>query len=179
MVDKKGELKIKNFFLNQRGQAVFEMILFLPILMFLYTIYYTVGNAISGSINQQKAVRGYYYARMKGNSYVETSNELKYLHSRGIGRVGFSALGWAQRTDKNGPPYAPCFSFSSLLKNNSGETCDGKDRDSPDSSRFIRLFTVYGVCGASYSVDPNDPQEFIIEPSGQALGSASCIHGKE
>jgi hypothetical protein len=57
---------VKNFktkFLNQEGQAVFELLIFLPFLLFLYTIYYTAGNAINGSINQQKAVRGYFYSR--------------------------------------------------------------------------------------------------------------------
>ena len=48
-----------------RGQALFEFIVFLPFLLFMLTIMFTVGNAINGSINQQKAVRRYFFTSTK------------------------------------------------------------------------------------------------------------------
>lgn len=177
MVDK---MHLKIFqckFLNQKGQAIFEMILFLPFLLFLYTIYYTAGNAISGSINQQKAVRGYFYSLVKGNSYIVTLNELKAHRENSIRRVGFNAIGWNERMDGQKQSFAPCFKFSSLLKNNSTEECEGSEREEEGSSRFIRLFTFYGVCGPTYTVDPRD-SSFVADPRDQAQpGPASCILG--
>lgn len=179
MVDKGNQKAFKKIFLNQQGQAIFEMILFLPILIFLYTIYYTIGNAISGSINQQKAVRGYFYARIKSNSYVESLSELRAHKSKGISWVGFNAIGWAQHLEESSnQASAPCFGFSSLLKNETTETCEGSEREGERTSRFIRLFTVYGVCGATYTIEPAT-QVFIVEPRYQALGAASCSLAKQ
>src|SRR5438874_2506988 len=106
MVDKVNFFK-KNM-TDQKGQAIFELILFLPFLLFLYTIYYTAGNAINGSINQQKAVRGYFYNLMKNNSYVLTLSDLRSLQGNGTNQAGFFAIGWASKTQgKN--RFAPCF----------------------------------------------------------------------
>lgn len=161
-------------FLNQKGQAIFEMILFLPFLLFLYTIYYSAGNAISGSINQQKAVRGYYYTLVKGNSYIASATDLRGHSGKGIHRVGFGGVGWNERMDRE-IPIAPCFKFSSLLKNGTSEACDGHIREEQGSSRFIRLFTYYGVCGPTYTAPDST---FIIDPHEQGRsGAASCIMG--
>lgn len=141
----------KRKFFNQKGQALFEMILFLPILLFLYTIYYTVGNSISGSINQQKAVRGYFYNRLKGNSYLVSLGELRGFADGGFKTIGFNSLGWDEKMISENP-LAPCFKFSSLLKNNSAEECEEDTREEEGSSRFIRLFTYYGVCGPTYAI---------------------------
>lgn len=162
-------------FLGQEGQAIFEMILFLPILMFLYTIYYTAGNSISGSINQQKAVRGYFYGRIKGNSYLLSLPDLKAFSAKGVKLVGFSSIGWRDKfVGENA--IAPCFRFSSLLKNGSTEVCDSDERDEDGESRFIRLFTYYGVCGPTY-YETNDElgaPYYNINPGGQTqIGSCT------
>ena len=44
---------------NRKGQAIFEFIIFLPILLILYGVLVSVSSAINGSINQQKATRGF------------------------------------------------------------------------------------------------------------------------
>lgn len=146
------KLKNKKILNTQQGQAVFEMIIFLPFLVFLYSIYYTTGNSISGSINQQKAVRGYFYSLTKGNSYLNTKIDLDEYSTTGtIVSVGFSALGWREKTTDGGKnAFSPCFKFSSMLKNNIEEPCDSPDRDEESSSRNIRVFTFYGVCGPVY-----------------------------
>lgn len=161
--------------LNQKGQALFEMIIFLPFLMFLYTIYYTAGNSINGSINQQKAVRGYFYALVKGNSYIVPLVDLKKFKEESISKVGFNSVGWNDHL-LGKKSFAPCFKFSSLLKNNVTEECDGSERDAEGSSRFIRLFTFYGVCGPYYTQTPQDKDYFDIDPRNQAF-AVSCTTG--
>ena len=175
MVDEMIKPTFQKKYLNQKGQALFEMVLFLPFLMFLYTIYYTAGNSISGSINQQKAVRGYFYALVKGSSYVIPFSDLQKFKRDGINKAGFNAIGWADHL-KGQKPFAPCFKFSSILKNGSTEECDSGERDEEGSSRFIRLFTFYGVCGPYYSPTPQDDSYFDIHPSQQA-SQGSCTLG--
>lgn len=165
-------------FLNQKGQALFEMILFLPLLLFLFSIYYTVGNSISGSINQQKAVRGYFYATIKGNSYIISLADLKEFVNSGMKKIGFSALGWNEKLDGDKKSLAPCFKFSSLLKNGSTEECESDQRQEEGSSRFIRLFTYYGVCGPAYHVTndkvPGGATYYDIPPNTQTqIGSCN------
>lgn len=171
--------KMKKYFkhqvLNDKGQAIFELILFLPFLMFLYTIYYTVGNSISGSINQQKAVRGYFYALVKGNSYITPLPDLKSFRLKGVTRVGFNSVGWVDHLDGT-KSFAPCFQFSTFLKNGSTEKCDDSTRAAEGSSSFIRLFTYYGVCGPMVTKTTQDPDAFDINPSNQA-SSTSCTLG--
>jgi hypothetical protein len=145
--------------LNQKGQAIFEMIIFLPFLIFLYTIFYTVGNSISGSINQQKAVRGYFYQLVKGNSYVLSTIDLDSLNGKSIDSAGFFAIGWAEKKDggADGTPFGNCFKFGSLLRNGSSETCeDPSTSDQPGlKSSFVRIFTMYGVCGPVFTRPAN------------------------
>ncbi|MBC7428648.1 MAG: hypothetical protein H7336_08565 [Bacteriovorax sp.] len=156
---------------NQKGQAVFELIIFLPFLVFLYSIYYTTGNSISGSINQQKAVRGYFYSTTKGNSYLNTKLDLASFSDNNIQTVGFSALGWREKSTDEKNAYAPCFKFSSLLKNSSTEGCDDSTRDDESSSRYIRVFTYYGVCGPVYTQDDEfgAGKFYEINPSFQSI----------
>ena len=160
-------------FSNQEGQAIFELILFLPLLMFLYTIFYTTGNSINGSINQQKATRGYFYSLVKQNSYVSRVIDLNTLKDNGIKTIGFQAIGWRDHDQGNTKSFAPCFKFSSLLKNGATEECDSNERDEERSSRFVRVFTFYGVCGPTFTKDQNS-ENFIIKAEDQAHFK-SCI----
>jgi hypothetical protein len=163
-------VKMKKLINNQKGQAIFELIIFIPFLVFLYAIYYTVGNSISGSINQQKAVRGYFYALTKGNSYINTLMDLEQMSdSYAIKEVGFSSIGWRIREASGASgAYAPCFKFAATLNNDSTEKCDDKTREIPnESSRLIRIFTFYGVCGPAYKVSQNDGRFFEIDPTRQ------------
>lgn len=149
--------------LDQKGQAIFEFIIFLPFMIFLYSIFYTAGNSINGSINQQKAVRGYYYNLLQGNSYINTYEDLRSLSSEsGIRRVGFFAIGWREKEGAiPASSLAPCFSFASFLKEKSDEVCEDTTREIDDKSgysksKFIRLFTFYGICGPVYFHVGND-----------------------
>jgi hypothetical protein len=160
---------------NENGQAIFELIIFLPFLIFLYTIYYTVGNSISASINQQKAVRGYFYQLVKGNSYIVPAVDLASdVNEHGIHTVGFFALGWADEL-LNNQPVGNCFHFSSMLKNNSTEVCNSSVREEPSSSYFIRAFTMYGICGPVFEPPTtallNGGKQFVLD---QARQMAKC-----
>lgn len=159
---------MKKIFNNQKGQAIFEMVLFLPFLVFLYSIYYTIGNSISGSINQQKAVRGYFYHLVKNNSYMSTAKDLyEFENTNSMKTVGFASVGWREKGSADGgSSFAPCFTFSSLLNGNSSETCDGSDREEDQKSRFIRIFTFYGVCGPVYT-STGSGGGMAIEPNAQ------------
>lgn len=171
---------------DQKGQAIFELILFLPFLLFLYMIYATAGDSISGSINQQKAVRGYFYGLVKGNSYLNTLQDLNQYASSNLRMVGFSTLGWREKEEVGkgtNAAFAPCFKFSSMLKSDSSEECDDKarsqDSDGNGVTHFIRVFTFYGVCGPVYSATQVGGRDhFEIIPNAQsdprrcALGSA-------
>jgi hypothetical protein len=166
---------MKKHLSNQKGQAIFEMILFIPFIMFLYTIYYTAGNAISGSITQQTSVRGYFYISMKGNSFVNTSPELQILKSKGMKTIGFNSFGWADHLGSNGgsESYGTCYSFSSLLRNGSSDTCDGAEREKPGSSPFVRVFTFYGVCGPVYTTNSQDA--LGVNQAAQGAGRDACV----
>ena len=55
--------------LDNKGQAVFETMMFLPVLLFFVVYMTRTGNAINASINQQKATRGYTYYLLKNYFY--------------------------------------------------------------------------------------------------------------
>lgn len=143
---------------NESGQAIFELLIFMPILIFLYTVIFNVGNSINVSINQQKAARRYFYYLIKGNSYLPTMNELNGYKS-GFNRAGISLVGYADRLEAggssgSGQPVAPCFKFNSLFASDNGEECDDPNLGERSTS-FVRVFTAYGICGENYSLQGN------------------------
>jgi hypothetical protein len=159
---------------NENGQAIFEMIIFLPFLIFLYTVFYTVGNSISASINQQKAVRGYFYQLVKGNSYIVSAVDLDSDASQyNIHTVGFFAIGWAEEL-LQARPVGNCFHFTSMLRNNSTEVCNSSVRTDPTASYIIRAFTMYGICGPVFEPPPSalvNGKKFVLD---QARQMAKC-----
>lgn len=162
---------MKRILRNQKGQAIFELIIFLPFLIFMLSIYYTIGNSLSGSINQQKVVRGYFYALTKNNSYINTGPDIdEFTTKHSFRLVGFSALGWREKSSDGGrKAFGPCFTFPSMLRNGTTESCDDKERgDSPSgpTSNLIRVFTFYGVCGPVYTL-PQNGGRMTIEPHKQ------------
>lgn len=161
---------MKKIFKNQKGQAIFEFIIFMPFLVLLYTILYTVGNSINGSINQQKAVRGYFYTLVKSNSYLLNAVDIAELKNKAINKAGFFAIGWSEK--KQGETrFAPCFKFSSMVKGTSPEDCDDSKRPDEGSSTYIRLFTAYGVCGAIFKKSQvADVFEYRPDIQSDALG---------
>lgn len=159
---------------NQKGQALFELIIFLPFLIFLYSIYYTAGSSINASINQQKSVRGYFYSLVKGNSYVNSLPELEELSGYSIKMIGFSAIGWREKSENGKKAFAPCFTFSSILKNSSTEACDDSTREEDSKTRNIRVFTFYGVCGPVYIETSDNTGKFFEIVPGMQMNPFTC-----
>lgn len=158
MVDKKNK--------NQKGQSLFEFLVFMPLLVMLMGVFYSFGGALSMSINQQKAVRGYFYQLLKGNSYGITYSDLANLSNLGTKKVGMFSIGWRIKDAGGGKSsFGSCFKVSNIFSGSDDEDCFGNVRPTEGSSRFIRAFTAYGICTNSYvenggyfywSEDPNN-----------------------
>jgi hypothetical protein len=141
-------------FPDQSGQALFEFLAFIPLMLMLYSITITIGASINASINQQKIVRGYYYHLIQNSSAFPTKGILlDSLNKVGAQRIGFFALGWKTRFEGS-TPVSPCYKLLTLSSANANETCE--DRTPPIGpngnpvTRFIRVKTAYGICGPSY-----------------------------
>ena len=135
--------------LNSKGQSVFEFIVFIPFLLLLLQTFLKVGGAINGSINQQKHVRGYYYYKLKNSSFFPSVNDLKQLSS--MTQVGYSAFGWSEELVGGQQPKAACYQLNSFF----GEpidTCRELTERAEGKSQFIRVYSVYGLCGIVYTV---------------------------
>lgn len=148
----------KNILENEEGQAIFELILFMPFLVYFVTLLFTAGNSINGSINQQKSTRGYFYHIIKGNSLLPVRGDLERFRDGGITSVSVASLGWAdKRTDELN--YAACYKFSTLYST-SEELCDERAPE-PNTTIFVRPFTFYGVCSGTYIMKPDG--EYLLE----------------
>lgn len=161
--------------LNQKGQAVFETMMFLPVLLFFVIYMIKSGNAINASINQQKATRGYTYYLLKGNSKAYRVGELGQLSN--LQEVGAYMTGFRQAEVDGDSSVSPCFLVPKLpWIESSTETCYETGSVSPSDSSFIRVFTMYGVCGESFSRSEGDNNFFSTEyPGQQQITSRKCL----
>lgn len=148
---------------NHEGQAIFELILFMPFLVYFVTLLFTAGNSINGSINQQKATRGYFYHIVKGNAILPVRSDLNAFKGEGVTSVSVSSLGWAEkRPDENN--FATCYKFSTLYST-SEEVCDEKAPD-PNTTIFVRPYTFYGVCSGTYVMQGDG--EYLLDQTAAA-----------
>lgn len=136
---------------SQNGQSIFEFIVMLPFFMFFFSVFVSVGSSINGSINQQKLVRAYAYNRIKHNS---THPESRLLNTEflgnGVKTAGIVMIGYVSKMVGGKSPYAPCFKAGAMLgEEPRSETCDEKVKE--DYSTFIKVKTIYGVCGETYT----------------------------
>lgn len=138
---------------NNKGQAVFELVLFVPIFLYLMSVLLNVGNSINSSINQQKATRGYTYYLLKGNSYTHRKTDLRALEAGSTDQVqnlGSYIIGWRLKRygaeGSIGTYYQmPNVPFSSSID----EDCEEPGDD--NETTCLKVFTLYGVCGETYS----------------------------
>ncbi len=131
----------------QTGQALFEMLLFFPFMLILYSVIMSMGGAINGSINQQKVARAYFYSQVKNNSHIPAASDLDNLSISS--HVGAFFIGWREYSDGL-VPVAPCYKVSPFVRASTSEDCDQSREQSTTS--FIRVKTAYGVCSATYSL---------------------------
>jgi len=134
---------------DQKGQAVLELLVFLPVFLFLFVIIYNIGNSINVAINQQKVTRRYFYYIQKGNSFLPGNNILRqWKDSFRLGYSGLAMTGYRDAfIDDN--PLAPCFKFPTFLSGSTDETCEEPSEEEGETS-FIRIMTGYGVCGETF-----------------------------
>ena len=134
---------------NQKGQALIELIIFLPLMFMFYSMISGFANAINGSINQQKVARAYFYYKVQNNSNIPKPTS-PYANWKNFGMY---FIGWADYMqsggeNETGQPYAPCYRLTVPLAANADDKCDTKY--TAPTTQFIRVQTVYGVCGATY-----------------------------
>jgi hypothetical protein len=132
---------------NEDGQALIEFLIFLPFMLMMYSVSMSISNAINASINQQKIARSYFYYRLSNNSTFPRPRRDTAEPSTSWKVFGFQIMGWSEKLlDQN--PVAPCFKFNVPLGDGQEDGCE--DTYSGASTQFIRVKTVYGVCGATY-----------------------------
>ena len=140
---------------HQQGQAIFEFIIFLPIMLMFYGVIVSLSSAINGSINQQKAIRGFTYGVMKGNPTIPPRILVQAnLSKEGIGHQGMLVYLFGDRLSGGEfpRPYATCYRVPSFGQGES-ESCDDQLELSDNSSPVIRVKTAYGLCGATYRIN--------------------------
>ena len=150
----------KEFNNNENGQAVFELIMFVPFLIYFLTLLFNSGSAINGSINQQKATRGYFHFIIKGNSYLPVAGDLARHAENGLISVSAASIGWAESRPSDGEQFGTCYKYSTLYSK-STETCEEKSQDE-SSSIFVKPLTFYGVCSATYVQRPDGSYQFDL-----------------
>ena len=138
-------MAVEKRILNEKGQALMEFVLFLPFLLMMYSVTMSIANSINASINQQKVTRSYFYYRLQNNS----SAPVAY---RGEAPAPFNRFGqhvnlWGER-EIGDVPLAACFKLNIPLGNREEDSCE--DSYESSTTQYIRVGTVYGICGATY-----------------------------
>lgn len=142
----------KNNFTNEEGQALIEFILFLPFMIALLSLLVTVSSSINGAINQQKAARAYFYHIIKGNSYVPLSRFVYSMKGIGATTVGMFSIGWMDERLDGANPLAACYQINSMLAGGNTDECKDRYDHAARTSRMIKVFTAYGICGNLYGI---------------------------
>ncbi len=141
---------------GEKGQALFEFLIFLPFTFVMLTIFITMGNSINGAINQQKITRGYFYYDLKNNSMAPTAKRLlSWSETSHLNRISMNMIGWKLMSDASGRyPVSACYKLNPLIAANSDETCadstEAKGAENPSS--YVRIYTVYGMCSTPYQI---------------------------
>ncbi|MFL5783812.1 MAG: hypothetical protein ACJ76H_04320 [Bacteriovoracaceae bacterium] len=134
---------------NEKGQALLELVIFLPLMFVVYGLVTGFANAIFGSINQQKFTRNYFYYRVQNNSTIprRPPSDVNWK------KFGMYFVGWREKMVADENPYAPCYRVSIMVKGADNDSCEesysGTADDRP-STQYMRVGTVYGFCGATY-----------------------------
>jgi len=139
---------------NEKGQAIFEFIVFLPMVLILCGLLVVTGNSINASINQQKATRSYFFQFIQNDSRLPNKRILtRWGTSVGLRKVGHFSLGWTEKLEGS-TPFTACFRYNAMFGDiKPDETCDEPDIEENKSS-YIRPATAFGVCGDSYVAEP-------------------------
>ena len=163
---------------NQKGQALFELIIFIPIFLYMIKILFDYGDAINHSINQNKVVRSYYFYTVSNDSNLP--NRLFSEDYKRVGIVGpdavfsLDAYSWsAEKTQGNVKPVGSCVKLPGFLGGEiSGDECEAPSV-TDEKTQFIRSYTSFGVCSGSWrNVGSSSP---LYSLSWLYAASAPCL----
>lgn len=164
---------------KDRGQALIELIIFLPLMITLYSVIGGFASSINGSINQQKITRAYFYYRVQNNSTIPSPKTGPIDNWR---QFGIYYIGWKDYfkggSDEGGQPIMPCYKISIPFKDNPQDKCE--ETYNQTQTLWVRVGTVYGVCGATYRNDgtvsfPTLPDGGDANAFQQVVDRRSCI----
>lgn len=156
---------------KDRGQALIELIVFLPLMITLYSVISGFASSINGSINQQKVTRAYFYYRIQNNSNIPApqSGALENNWTQ----FGMFYIGWKERFEGE-QPVMPCYKISIPFKNEPTDKCE--DKYDVQQTTWVRVGTIYGMCGATY-VNQNNVISMVPDSTGDynlVTDRASC-----
>lgn len=130
---------------NEKGQALIELIVFLPLMITLYSVIGGLASSINGSINQQKVTRAYFYYRIQNNSTIPTPKSGAWDTWK---KFGMFFIGWKDYFQSGETPVMPCYKVNIPFRNSPADKCE--DSYSEPKTLWVRTGTVYGVCGGTY-----------------------------
>ena len=136
---------------NENGQAIFELIIFLPIFLFLMKSLFDYGDSINLSINQIKAVRGYYFYSNSHDTMLPNRNFLEEFKTAGVNHVSLDTFSWSLDTfAESRNPVGACVKVFGFLGNEIEEECR---EPAPDErkTQYIRIYSSFGVCSGTWS----------------------------
>lgn len=142
--------KLLKLIRNKKGQALIEFLLFVPFMFMLYLVILNYFSAINGSINQQKATRNYFYARLKGNSFAPYRFYYDALEGK-IQQSGIMLLGYSDYLEGENP-VAVCYQVKTIGSTSKPDKCVDKSYSDVNYSSFVRPKTVYGLCGVTINI---------------------------
>ena len=138
---------------KEKGQAIFELIIFLPILIFFLIVISNYGNSINASINQLKASRSYLFYLLKGNSMGIRTIDFSDFRSEGVQSIGNFIIGWRETSEGDSNSFGSCYEMPALPGNSTSDFSLCKDKIEQNQTKFIKIFTMYGICGETYKLD--------------------------
>lgn len=156
---------------NKRGQSIFEFILFLPIVISLYAFLANIGGSINGTINQEKAARGYFFARIKNNSTLPVPNaQAPGRPNYNWSRFGMHFIGWRDKWAGGGQlvPEATCYRLALPLGRNENDECE---QWGTTTTQYIRPRVVFGMCGTTYRIGASG----LVDRDVQVSDAGACL----
>lgn len=154
---------------NQKGQALIELIIFLPMMFMIYSLIGGFASSINGSINQQKVTRAYFYYLAQNNSLMPSPDSRTQVHNSWR-KFGMTFIGWRLKFVNGENPAMPCYKISVPISPKAQDNCD--EPYSEPSSQFIRVGTVYGICGATFQ---NENGNVVWLPNSQNANYTSVV----
>lgn len=141
-------------------------------------VLFDYGDSINNSINQLKAVRGYYFYTIANDSNTPNRIFSKDYYDKGIvgqsAFIGLDAYAWsAEKTTNDQKPKGSCVKVPGFLGNEvSGDECFDPVIDD-NKTQFIRSFSGFGVCTGSWNnISAADP---LYALSWTSAASIPCV----